>query len=195
MVSKHSSQSRSKQRYLLPATTGRRDCNLCLSPKPQPSLWRNTEIQQAFSLRKGFRIWSSSPHEISREICCFLSLLTPARPTRKPHSCPSHVLPRFSLSASPVSWVLLTSPSLRQPRYISPVCPVKVKRAPAGLLRGRAPRPRFLGPLRHSGKPQIPRTGCWQRCPAGGAAPRCPGQHGPAAPPRALPKRGSCARH
>lgn len=121
------------------------------------------------------------------------------------HACPADMetsflpipcaAPILSLSIPPVSWVLLTSPSLRQPRYISPVRPVKVERAPAGLLRGRAPRPRFLGPLRHSGKPQIPRAGCWQRCPAGGAAPRCPGQHGPAAPPRALPKRGSCARH
>lgn len=69
--------------------------------------------------------------------------------------------------------------------------PVKAKGASPGLLRGRAPRPRSLSPLWRPGKPQIVRAGCWQRCPAGGAAPPCPGA---AAPPRALCKRRSFAR-
>lgn len=102
-----------------------------------------------FSPRKGFRIRSSSAHEISRAICCFLSLLTPAWPIRKPHCCPASLSPprRYRGSfrrARP-------SPSLRLPRSMCPMCPGRVKRAPAGQLRAGH---RVLAPLRPRGPGQ-----------------------------------------
>lgn len=107
-------------------------------------------------MRKEFRIWSSSAHQINQAICRSPSLVTPASSTEKPHSCLSDVLPCLLSLHSAGLLSPFDQPSASFSSFHS-VCPATSHHLPHGSEMS-APAPLSLSPprSRFPGSPLCP---------------------------------------